>query len=120
MTNQEYQTLELKRFNGQKSSYFDTVKDFDETLKGMDIDEQIEWIENGSYGAGACLALRVALKSITTRCNGQARIGSVALKAFYGADFRYWNKLSKIVQSRFNNAVRRWLDKEHSFAMELI
>ena len=120
MTNKEHQSNELRRFYDQKTRYFDTVKDFEESLKGMDIEEQIEWIENGSYGAGPCLALQIALKSITPRCNANARIGNVVLKSFYGKDFRYWNKLSKKVQKKLNKAISKWIKKEHSFAMDLI
>lgn len=116
----EYQQNELKRFMNQNSAYFDTVKEFDASLNDMDIEEQIDWIENGSYGAGACFSLQMALKGITPRCNGPARIGNMVLHAFYGKPFRYYNKLSDNVQKKLNKAIEAWLKKEHSFAQNIL
>ena len=122
MTEKEYQTNELKRFHAQRYGYFDNIKDFSATLEDADHNlEQIEWIENGSYGAGACLALQLALKGLTPRTNRLARIGSVVLQALYGAPFTKWNKLSLQAQESMNWAVYQWLAKEkHNFAMEVL
>jgi hypothetical protein len=115
----DYQQREMRAFLNQKNRYFDTVSEFAEALDDMDILEQIEWIENGSYGAGACFALQNTLKNITPRCNGNARIGLTVLHAFYGCPFRYWNKLPANVQDKMNDAVTKWREQEHSFAQEL-
>jgi len=120
MTHKEYQKMELRRFNGQSSAYFDSVQEFNDRLADMDIPEQIEWIENGSYGAGACFALQIALRGITPRCNANARIGNVILHAFYGKPFTAWKKLSAEVQGKLNKAVSEWLNKDHSFAEEIL
>jgi threonine dehydrogenase-like Zn-dependent dehydrogenase len=119
MNKQEYQQIELRRFQSQNARYFDSVKEFDENLTDMDIDEQIKWIENGSYGAGACFELQRVNSTITKRMNANAHIGNVVLKALYGADFRHWNKLSKNNQDRLNTAIEKWLKSEHDFALKL-
>jgi len=119
MNNKEYQKNELIRFQKQNARFFDTVKEFDASLLDMDVDEQIAWIENGSYGAGACLELQRVLNSLTKRMNARANIGNVVLKALYGADFRYFKKLSPEVQDKMNKAIDLWLTKEHEFAMIL-
>ncbi len=119
MNNTEYQTHELKLFRAQKHSYFDTVKDFAEHLEDMDIPEQIEWIANGSYGAGPCLALQAAVRSITPRSNGPARIGSVILHAFYGKPFTAWNRLPEPVRARFQAACEAFLAAPQEYAMTL-
>ena len=117
-TEKEYQLREWRSFINQKYQYFDTVKEFDESLGNMDILEQIEWIESGSYGAGACLELQRVLSLLTKRNNSIAHIGNVVLHAFYGKPFRYWNKLSQQNKDRMNEAVKTWLKQEHSFAIE--
>ena len=118
MINQEYQKMELASFLSQKSSYFDTVAEFAESLDQMDLTEQIEWIENGSYGAGACFALQRELNGLTNRMNKTALIGHVVLRAFYGGPFRGWNKLPVETQNRLNKAVNTWLKQDHEFAMK--
>jgi hypothetical protein len=117
MNDKEYKDYELKLFLNQKHPYFDKIKDFDTDLQNMDILEQIEWIENGSYGAGACIALKNTLESLTNRMNKNARIGNVILHVFYGAPFRYWNKLSSATQAQINDAISTWLKQEHNFAI---
>lgn len=94
MSDKAYQQRELTTFLNSKQKFFNTVKDFSESLENMDIHGQIEWIENGTYGAGACYALQRALKSLNNRTNDQSRIGAVILHAFYGTHFRHWQKLS--------------------------
>jgi len=119
LSEKEYQQRELRQFYNQKCCFFDTVKEFSDSLEEMDILEQVEWIENGSYGAGACLALQAALNGITPRCNAVSRIGSVVLQAFYGAPFRYWKKLSQQAQTKTTEAVSEWLKQSHNFGMTL-
>ena len=120
MNEKEYQLKEMRSFLEQKNRYFDTVAEFAENLDGMDILEQIEWIENGSYGAGACFALQNTLKNITPRSNAKTRIGGTVLHAFYGCPFRYWNKLPANIQDKVNAAIETWIKQEHSFAQNLI
>ena len=121
MTNKEYQKMELSRFMNQKTAFFDTVKEFSESLENMDIPEQIEWIENGNYGAGACFALQQTLNSLNNRTNNTARIGQTVLHAFYGAPFdgRKWHKLSEAARNSLTIAVKKWLASPHDFAQIL-
>jgi len=118
MDDREYKQRELLNFEKQNSAYFDSVSEFDEALQNMDVLEQIDWIEKGSYGAGACLSLQKALNSLNNRTNNKARIGNVVLHAFYGKPFRYWNKLSYCTQCRLNAAITTWLLLEHEFAIQ--
>ena len=120
MTDREFQMNELTRFAVQNSAYFDSISEFDKSLLDMDILEQIDWIENGSYGAGACFALQRALKNSGARTNKQARIGAVVLHAFYGKPFVGWKKLSKAAQAKMNKAVNDWLSQAHEFAALLV
>jgi len=115
-----YQQHELTNFMNPKHAFHDSVKDFSGYLENMNILEQIEWIENGSYGAGACYALQDALNHCNKRTNTRARIGQVVLHAFYGARFLKWNKLSPDAQNKINEAVDVWLTQKHNFAETLI
>jgi hypothetical protein len=118
----EYQRRELLGFVNQKNRYFDTVKDFSyhwADTSAEDFLEQLEWIENGSYGAGACFALQAALNSLNKRTNNNARIGQVFLKCLYGAEFTAWKKLPATMQDNLNKAVTIWLAQEKNFAQEL-
>jgi len=122
MNNAEYQKKELTNFINQKNRYFDTVADFVEQWGDSTADElltQLEWVENGSYGAGACFALQVALNSLNKRTNNNARIGQVFIKCLYGSDFRYWAKLPATMQENINKAVEQWLAQEKNFAQEI-
>ena len=119
ITNQEYQKRELISFLNQKNKYFDTVKEFSESLEQMDILEQIEWIENGSYGAGACFALQNTLNRITPRMNAEAHTGQTILHAFYGCRFPYWQKLSDKAKKDFSTAVQKWMKRKHQWAQIL-
>lgn len=115
----DYERRELATFRNQRHRFFDTVADFAERLATMDLDEQIAWIENGSYGAGACLALREATETAAARprLNGAALVGSVILHAFYGAPFTHWKKLPAQVQDKINRAVTDFRAREHDFAI---
>lgn len=114
----EYEQRELAAFRAQKHAYFDSAKDFAERLDSMDIPEQIRWIANGTYGLGACLALRLAVEGLSPRCNAVARVGQVILHAFCGKPFtgRDWHKLPPGVQSRVNTACEAFLSSEKEFA----
>lgn len=120
-TTAEYQTRELATFYAAKHRFFDTTRDFAERLACMDIPEQIEWIENGSYGAGACLALQRALRTADAhpRTNRRAVVGAVVLQAFYGAPFRYWVKLPADLRDTINAAIDGFLARPHEFGMTL-
>lgn len=118
-TKKEYQKRKLSNFLNQKHKYFDTVKEFSANLEDMDILQQIEWIENGSYGAGAYFALQNKLKRITPRMDARASIGQIALHAFYGCPFRYWGKLSDTAKDKMNVAVDKWMLQKHEWAQKL-
>jgi hypothetical protein len=119
-SDKEYQTNELIRFLNSKSSFFDNLADFEEWIKNTNVLEQIEWIENGSYGCGACLALQNAYNHLSKHTNNNARIGNVVLQAFYGMQFTKWNKLSKDVQSILNNAIEQWFKQDKDFVIKSI
>jgi len=112
MNDKAYQQRELTAFLNQKHAFHDSVKDFSDYLENMNIPEQISWIENGSYGAGACYALQREVKGLTNRTNNNARIGQIVLHAFYGKPFRYWQKLSPAAQKAMNDAVYSWLQEK--------
>lgn len=121
MNEMQYKQHELKMFMESKHSFHDGVEDFNKTLtiNGREwMEEQLEWIENGSYGAGACLALERAWNGLTPRSNAKARIGQVFLHALYGRRFDHWNKLSPIVQRHINSVVHKWIiKKDKQFAI---
>ena len=118
-SNLAYQRRELISFNSQDSAYFDNLRDFNENLDNSDPLTDLEWIETGTYGAGACFALQVAERSITPRTNGNARIGAVLLQALYGKPFRYWQKLRPETQKRIDDAVTAWRSAEHDYAQKI-
>jgi hypothetical protein len=120
MNNAEYKDKELRDFRASTGKYY-TIKEFSAWLEHTDIAEQIRWIENGTYGCGACLALQAVLQLVkrSTRLNKKANVGQIILHAFYGSRFRYWRKLSATAQNKFDSAVSEWLGKEHDFAIEL-
>lgn len=120
----KYQTDELSRFNSRNSNrenrFFDTVKEFEERWKG-DIDslyQQLEWIENGTYGAGTCLALQQ--QYYHTRGNRVARIGQVFLAALWGTRFPHWYKLSPEFQAKLTEVVTKWIESKKEFAIQLL
>lgn len=119
--NEAYQRRELTNFLNQKHRYFDTVKEFSANLEDMDIPEQISWIENGSYGAGACFALQMFSRPeyLKMKRNKRAHVGYVILQAFYGCPFRYWGKLSDKAKDKMNVAVDQWMSQDHEFAQTL-
>lgn len=119
MNNTEYQKKELSEFLNKKNRFFDTTKEFSESLEEMDILEQIHWIENGSYGSGACFALQNTINRITPRMNAEAHIGGTILHAFYGCPFRYWAKLSDKAKKHFSTDLKKWMKKKHEFAQTL-
>jgi hypothetical protein len=122
MNNADYQKKELTDFINQTNRYFDTVANFIEQWEDSTAEElltQLEWVENGIYGAGACFALQAVLKNLNKRTNNNARIGQVFLKCLYGAKFRYWAKLPVTMQENLNKAVETWLAQEKNFAQEL-
>jgi hypothetical protein len=120
MEEKEYQKEEVKRFLNQKYAFFDTIKEFSEHIENSDPLTDLGWIENGTYGAGACLVLQRVFNGLNKRTNSLARIGSVLLHATYGKQFTAWNKLSPKAQDMLNNAVGEWLNQEKCFAIKLI
>ena len=96
------------------------MKDFISSLESDDPVRDLEWIENGSYGAGACLELQKVLNSLNSRTNDRARVGGLLLRVLYGKPFRYWQKLPQVVQTKLNNGVDAWRKQKHNFAMDLL
>jgi succinylarginine dihydrolase len=124
MTNKEYQENELKRFRNEQSAYYDNLNDFiayHDGIKKADVVETLEWIENGSYGAGACFQLQKVFNYVkdNNRVNKAMHIGNVLLKCLYGADFKNWNKLPVDMQKAFNSGVEKWLKSKKTFAQIL-
>lgn len=117
-TREEWLARKLRNYLLKSYPYFSSIKEFEESLRDRNwILEQIEWIENGTYGAGACHHLLQALEGLNGRTNNTVQIGKVVLRAFYGAEFLKWDRLSKKVQGNMNWAVNKWLEQEHDFAI---
>ena len=125
MKDKEYQTAELKRHAAQmadkRGGYFDTVADFSERMDDEAYNmTQLEWIENGSYGAGACFALQRVVAGLNSRTNDVARVGRFFLSVMYGKDFPHWRGLSQKAQEATTAAVEKWLAQDHQYAQTLI
>jgi len=121
-----YQARELNRWNDEKRGrggcYYDGPEDFSSSLEGGEawVQGQIEHIESGNYGDGACLALQVVMQGLSASTNDVARVGSFVLTALYGCEFRGWNKLTPGAQEAANKAVSAWLSADRDYAAELI
>jgi hypothetical protein len=121
-----YQAREINRWNEEKldrgGCYYDGPGDFSRSLEGGAdwIRSQIEHIECGNYGVGACLALQVVMQGLSARTNDLARVGSFVLTALYGCEFRGWNKLTPGARAAANKAVSAWLSADREYATELI
>ena len=124
MTDREYQSNELRRFHAEMADkercFFGSVSEFADSLTERDwILEQLEWIENGSYGAGACFALQRVANSLNKRTNDEARVGGFLLSCLYGCEFRHWHRLPAAVQANVGWAVRRWIRRKRNWAATL-
>ena len=117
--NEEYQRRELLAFLRSEHGYHDTAKEFAASLESMNISEQIQWIENGSYGCGPCLALQKTLRDLTPRMNARAHVGQIILHAFHGKPFRCYSKLPASVRAKLDSAVDDFLTREKDFAIQL-
>ena len=122
-TNKEYKEREHRDYLNGKG-FFDSLVDFiaDHSEVKADLFEiQLEWIENGSYGAGACLELCRVWDWVSTspRANKQSAIGQVLLSCLYGKQWqtRDWRKLPPAMQADLNNAVDAWLSESRDFAI---
>lgn len=115
----EWENRERRDFLTRNAPYHDTPAELAHWLDNSDLDEQIEWIENGTYGAGAALALKDAVATVKAhpRMNARANVGHVILRAFHGAPFTRWNKLPETTRTRFDAAVGAFLAREHDFAI---
>jgi hypothetical protein len=128
MSDKAYQAAELKRHEAdmaRREGYFANVADFVRGMGTVDngwIREQTEWMVNGSYGAGACLAFQRCVAGITPRMNRAAVIGQFILSNLYGKTWKSgdWHKLDKRTLAEVNKAVK-WFDgrKRQHWAMEL-
>lgn len=127
LTENEYQSRELRRFDLEHcraDGYFANVREFSTRIEGSGsawVSEQIEWIENGSYGAGACMALQRAFAwgSESKRRNLEAACGQVVIKCLAGRDYP-WKKITPAAREILSDCVRGWLAGEKSWAMTLI
>ena len=121
MNHTEYCDNEWRSFLNQKC-FFGNVAEFIEFHKDCDEEwflEQLEWIEGGSYGAGACLHLQTAWNQLQSsrRANKPARIGGMLLWSLNGAPFTGWRKLPDSMKDAINSAVTRWIESEKNFAV---
>lgn len=117
MDEKKWQAMELHLFNNKSNTFFDSVKEYEKDMSAKWMLQQLEWIENGSYGAGACFALQRAIES--KRGNVIARVGQVFIRATYG-DRLNWHKLSKNIQNNMTAIVKQWLKNNKNFASDLI
>ena len=125
-TDKEYQIDELRRFNAEHSkgrAFFDNLPDFlmrwGDASKA-DLLTQLDWIEKGNYGAGACFALQRVVGGLTSRTNDTMRVGQFFLACLYGETFTRWKKLPQAMQEHITLAVNEWLKGEKNYAQKLI
>lgn len=127
MNEKTYQKNELRRFDLEHcrtDGYFSHVREFSERIEGNGaawVSEQIGWIENGSYGAGACIALQRAFAwgSESKRRNLEAACGQVVILCLAGREYP-WQKISPAAREILSACVRKWLVEEKSWSMTLI
>ena len=122
-TNKEYKEREHRDYLNGKG-FFDSLADFiadHSEVKADWFETQLEWIENGSYGAGACLELCKVWDWVSTspRANKQAAIGQVLLSCLYGKKWepRHWHKLPPAMQSGISEAVTAWIAGNREFVI---
>jgi hypothetical protein len=116
-TEQEYKNRELDLFLKGSGPFHETAQDFIEAHESLDSSyytQQLEWIENGSYGAGATLRLSTVWEYVneSKRYDKTAHIGQILLHALHGAPFKWWNKLPMGMQDALNEGVNRWIESE--------
>lgn len=127
LTENEYQSRELRRFDLEHcraDGYFANVREFSTRIEGSGsawVSEQIEWIENGSYGAGACLVLQRAFTwgNVNKSRNIEAATGAVVIQCLAGRVYP-WQRISPEARAILSGCVRKWLASEKSWAMTLI
>jgi hypothetical protein len=127
MNNREYQLNEIERCNREladsKRGFFDTVAEFADHMASADkgwISEQIDWIANGSYGAGQCFELQRRIAACGPRSNVAACVGKFVLACLYGNEKRdLWNKLDSKTQAKFDGCVKAWLVGKKEFGQTL-
>ncbi len=123
-TDRDYQKRELRTFYSHQAKlenrYFNSTSEFNVQLQNsFPLITTLEWVENGSYGAGACFALQAVLNGLNNRTNNIARVGQFMLSVLYGANFNYWRRLTSDVQDEATKAVKQWLKQEHNFAQRI-
>ncbi len=123
----DYQKRELNRWSGEMNDttrqWFDNTEDFSKRLECSGyFAEQMQWICDGSYGAGACLRIQQINKSMETfRGNKEAVLGVFFLSAMYGHQFGAWRKLTPKAQAMVSKAVRAWMKKrDKGFGLRLL
>ena len=122
----DYQQRELDRWSGEMNDksrqWFDSVAEFSKRLEESGyFAEQMQWICDGSYGAGACLRVQLITKGMETfRGNKEAVFGGFFLSAMYGHNFGAWRKLTPKAQAIVSKAVRVWMKKkDKGFGLKL-
>ena len=116
-TERDYQTAEMRRHDNEMSrrgGYFANVAEFDSSMMQTEagwIKEQVGWIINGSYGAGACFAFQRTARNMTARMNREAVVGQFILSNLYGRTWKSadWHKLSARTQREVTKAARWFL-----------
>lgn len=120
MNEKEYRNNEIAQFRAGNGPFYRDSREFAESMKDLSsmwFLTQLEWIENGSYGAGACFVLRDTWEYIqdNKRCNRVAQIGTVLLSALTGratSARSWWTSLDQETQYRINHAVVAWLEND--------
>ena len=125
MNNYKYQQNELSEFLSGKHGYFETSAEFNSHIEKLGEEElttQIEWIENGSYGCGACVALQNAERwgSASKRRNLKAAVGKVVILAIAGQPVR-GQSIGMRAQNIIVAAVEKWLSRpEKNYSIKSI
>lgn len=123
ITKEQYRINEIRRFNAGTGPFFDTPKEFAESVmnhKPEWFQTQLEWIENGTYGAGACFVLSLVWDYVNqdNRVNKVAHVGKVLLAALTGRPLdapSWWHKLPPETQAAMTEAVLSWLASDKVF-----
>lgn len=105
------------RFLNSNAGFFNTAEEFISHHEKMTVNDwltQLEWVANGTYGAGACFVLRDTWDRIkeNNRVDKPAHIGAVLLRAMTGKRFTWWRKLPAPMQEAITQACQAWVDSE--------
>jgi hypothetical protein len=121
MTTKEYQDMEIRRFRAEMADkgrlFVDSVKDVSEAVEDAEwTEQQLDWLANGSFGAGACFELQRRLALCGPRSNRAAVVGRMVLSCLYGHDRAdLWRKLSVKAKGNLGRVVKAWLAGQMEF-----